>query len=90
MTDMSTKQVAEELGLARDTISAYAKQGLFLTAYQLGTQGPWRIPPSDIEKFRQYQRPSLRPRDKYAIEPGSHRAAAARKAAATRARRATK
>lgn len=87
MGDLSTSQAADQLGLTVDTVSKYAKQGLFPTAYKLGAGGPWRIPEPDLEAFRRAMRPSMRPRDVYALEPASRRAAAARKAAATRARR---
>lgn len=86
MSDLSTREAAKELSLAVDTVSEYAKRGMFPNAYKLGERGPWRIPASDLELFRQKMRPSLRPRDKYAIEPASHRSAAARRAAATRAK----
>lgn len=89
MSDISTREAAKELSLAVDTVSEYAKRGLFPNAYKLGS-GPWRIPASDLELFRQKMRPSLRPRDQYALEPASHRAAAARKAAATRAKNKTR
>lgn len=85
MSDLSTREAAKELSLAVDTVSEYAKRGLFPNAYKLGG-GPWRIPETDLDLFRQKMRPSLRPRDKYAIEPASHRSAAARRAAATRAK----
>ena len=90
MSDLSTREAAKELSLAVDTVSKYAKRGLFPNAYKLSGGGPWRIPASDLELFRQKMRPSLRPRDQYALEPASHRAAAARKAAATRAKNKTR
>lgn len=86
MSDLSTREVAEELSLVTATVSEYAKRGMFPNAYKLGDGGPWRIPKTDLELFRQKMIPSLRPRDQYALEPASHRAAAARKAAATRAK----
>lgn len=86
MSDLSTREAAKELSLTVATVSEYAKQGMFPNAYKLGKGGPWRIPDGDLETFRQKMRPSLRPRDKYAIEPASRRSAAARRAAATRAK----
>jgi hypothetical protein len=86
MPDLSTSQAAVELGLTRDTVSAYALEGRFPTAYQLGDRGPWRIPPTDLATFRESMRPT-KSRDPHGVEPSGPKARAARKAAATRNRK---
>ena len=83
MADLTTTQAAQELGLARDTISKYCLEGRFPTAYQLGG-GPWRIPPADLDAFRKALRPTCE--DPYGIAPGDKRSEAARRGAATRNR----
>jgi excisionase family DNA binding protein len=86
MPDLSTSQAAAELGLTRDTVSMYAAEGKFPTAYQLGARGPWRIPPTDLATFRESMRPT-KSRDPHGVEPSGPKAQAARKAAATRNRK---
>lgn len=85
MPDLSTREAADRLGITRDTVSSYALEGRFPSAYQLGYHGPWRIPPGDLDVFRRRMRPQRE--DEHGVEPSSPRAAAARKAAATRNRK---
>ncbi len=85
MPDLTTTDAARELSLTRDTVSMYAAEGRFPTAYQLGKRGPWRIPEADLGVFRQSMNP--RAQDEHGIAPAGPKAMAARKAAATRNRR---
>ena len=47
-----TKEAAEILGLAQSTIAKKCREGFFQGAEQDAKRSPWRIPKSEIEKYR--------------------------------------
>lgn len=82
MTYLTTAEVAAVLRLTTTaTVSAYAREGRFPGAFQVGTD--WRIPQSGLDAYIEQQTPTPRG----ALTPRNPRSTAARKAAATRRKR---
>lgn len=51
--DLTTREVAEELGLDNITIERYCRTNRFPGAYKTsGETGDWRIPPAALDVFR--------------------------------------
>lgn len=53
MSDLTTKQAAERLGVTRHTVGIWCRRGLLAGAYEedAGRGSVWRIPPSALEGF---------------------------------------
>ena len=47
-----TKEAADILGLTQSTISKKCREGVFQGAEQDAKNSPWRIPKSEIEKYK--------------------------------------
>lgn len=73
---LTTREVAQELKVTRDTVQAYCKRGLLPGAVRVSPKSPWRIPPAALKALEPDPAVVLPPRNaRSAAQQGRRRAA---------------